>query len=182
MGHVRAAVVEGRRLRILYEPSDSESRWRTIDPIGVVTVRGVGYLLAIRDGADRTYRLSRIRGVESLDEPAVRPHDDDLERLWSQRRAQFLNDDSIEVTVRVHPDSRSRLLDTVEVVFAEQADPDGWARLDVAFQDARHAEWAVWQHGSLAEVISPESMRETFRERAAALVARYTGDTEGPVV
>ncbi|MFC0498499.1 WYL domain-containing protein [Streptomyces mutabilis] len=51
--------------------------------------------------------------------------------------------------------------------------PDGRLRLEVTFQDLRHAEWALWQLGTDAEALAPESLRTAPRERAAAMVARY---------
>jgi predicted DNA-binding transcriptional regulator YafY len=41
---VRACVLEGRRLRMLYAAAGQEPRWRTVDPVGLVTVRGRTYL------------------------------------------------------------------------------------------------------------------------------------------
>lgn len=92
MLEVRRAVLAGHRLRIHYAAADQAPQWRTVDPIGLVTVRDRGYLLATRSGADRTYLLSRVLAAEELPEPAQRPHQVDLERDWRQRCAQFLSD------------------------------------------------------------------------------------------
>jgi predicted DNA-binding transcriptional regulator YafY len=43
----------------------------------------------------------------------------------------------------------------------------------VAFQDSRHADWALWQLSTSAEVLAPEWLRTSLRDRAAAIVARY---------
>src|SRR5687768_9328679 len=60
MIEVRRAVLAGHKLRIHYTATGQPPRWRTVDPIGLVTVRDRVYLLATRAGADRTYRLSRV--------------------------------------------------------------------------------------------------------------------------
>ena len=52
MIEVRRAVLAGHKLRIHYAAVDRAPRWRTVDPIGLVTVRGKGYLLAT-SGAGR---------------------------------------------------------------------------------------------------------------------------------
>ncbi len=70
VAEVRRAVVAGHKLRIHYAAVDQTPKWRTVDPIGLVTVRDQGYLLATRSGADRTYRLSRVLAAEELAEPA----------------------------------------------------------------------------------------------------------------
>ncbi|WP_103352672.1 YafY family protein [Amycolatopsis sp. CA-128772] len=173
MLEVRRAVLAGRRLRIRYAATGQEPRWRTVDPIGLVTVRDRGYLLATRAGADRTYRLSRVLAAQQLPEPAERPGEVDLDRLWRQRCAAFLAEGHLAVRVRVRPDRREDLLSAAVAVRAEHPDADGWLRFEVTYQDAWHAEWALWQLGADAEALSPESLRTALRDRAAAIAGRY---------
>ena len=66
IGEVRRAVLRGRKLRIHYAAQNRNPAWREVDPIGLVTVREKGYLLAMVEGSDRTYRLSRILAAEEL--------------------------------------------------------------------------------------------------------------------
>ncbi|MFF8504572.1 helix-turn-helix transcriptional regulator [Streptomyces anulatus] len=174
MVEVRRAVLSGRKLRIHYAATDQAPQWRTVDPIGLVTVRDRGYLLATRSGADRTYRLSRVLAAEELPEPAQRPNRVDLDRIWRDRSARFLSGgDHVTALVRVDPARREELLGTALAVRAEDPDTDGWPRLEVTFQDARHAEWALWRLGTDAEALAPQSLRSALRERAATLAARY---------
>ncbi|MFI8325559.1 helix-turn-helix transcriptional regulator [Streptomyces sp. NPDC085529] len=174
MGEVRRAVLAGRKLRIHYAATGQAPRWRTVDPIGLVTVRDRAYLLATRSGEDRTYRLSRILAAEELPEAAERPGQVDLDRIWRERSARFLSGgDHVTVLVRMDPARREELLDTVLAVRAEEPEADGWLRLEVVFQDARHAEWALWQLGTEAEALSPPSLRAALRERAARVAAVY---------
>ncbi|MDI2127862.1 helix-turn-helix transcriptional regulator [Yinghuangia seranimata] len=173
MVEVRRAVLAGRKLRIHYAAADRAPQWRTVDPIGLVTVRDRGYLLATRSGADRTYRLSRILAAEELPEPAERPDRVDLDRIWRERCAAFLSDDQMTVLVRVNPERREQLLNTALAVRAEEPDADGRLRLEVTFQDARHAEWALWQLDTDAEALAPQSLRAALRDRAAAIAACY---------
>lgn len=179
MAEVRRAVLAGHKLRIHYAATDQTPQWRTVDPIGLVTVRGRGYLLATRSGADRTYRLSRVLTAEELPEPAERPNGLDLDRIWRERSARFLaGGDHITVLVRVDPARREELLDTALAVRAEEPDADGGLRLELTFQDSRHAEWALWQLGTDAEALAPQSLRSSLHDRAAALVTRYAADPD----
>ncbi|MGW9447183.1 helix-turn-helix transcriptional regulator [Streptomyces sp. NPDC055632] len=174
MGAVRRAVLAGRRLRIHYAATGQEPRWRTVDPIGLVTVRDRAYLLATRSGEDRTYRLSRVLTAEELPETAQRPDRVDLDRIWRERSARFLSGgDHLTVLVRVDPARREELLDTALAVRAEEPDADGRLRLEVTFQDFRHAVWALWRLGTDAEALTPPSLRASLRDRAAELVSRY---------
>ena len=176
MAEVRRAVLAGHKLRIHYAAAGHDPRWRTVDPIGLVTVRGQGYLLASRSGADRTYRMSRVRAAEQLADAAERADQVDLETVWRERSTQFrTGGEQVAVVARVDPARRKDLVDTALAVLSEVTDSDGRLRLEVTFQDARHAEWALWQLATQAEVLSPESLRRSLHDRAAAMLTRYPG-------
>ncbi|MGV9818791.1 helix-turn-helix transcriptional regulator [Nocardia xishanensis] len=174
LAEVRRAVFAGNKLRIHYAAVDQSPKWRTVDPIGLVIVRDQGYLLATRSGADRTYRLSRLLAAEELPEPAQRPDRVDLDRAWQERSTRFrTSGDQITVLVRVHPARREDLVSTALAVRAEEPDATGWLRIEVTFQDSRHAEWALWQLATDAEALAPRSLRTSLRDRATAIAARY---------
>jgi predicted DNA-binding transcriptional regulator YafY len=179
---IRRAVVTGHRLRIHYAAQDASPQWRTVDPIGLVTVRDRVYLLATRDGENRTYRLSRVLAAEELAESAQRDDEVDLDQIWKERCAQFLSDDHIAVQVRVAPGWREELLTNAVAVRAEEPDADGWSRLNVTFESLRHAVWAVWELGTDAEALSPHTLRVALGRRAAAMTALYDDVADhGPV-
>ncbi|WP_406291293.1 helix-turn-helix transcriptional regulator [Embleya sp. NBC_00896] len=173
MSEVRRAVLAGHKLRVHYAAPDKSPHWHTVDPIGLVTVRDRTYLLATKSGENRTYRLSRMLTAEELPEPAQRPDQVDLDRIWRERSAQFLSENHIPVLVRVNPTRREELLNTARAVRAEEPETDGWLRLEVTFEDLRHAVWALWQLGTDADALAPPSLRTALRNRAATLAARY---------
>ncbi|MGW0178609.1 helix-turn-helix transcriptional regulator [Nocardia sp. NPDC003345] len=174
MIQVRRAVLAGHKLRIHYAAVDQPPKWRTVDPIGLVTVRDTGYLLATTAGADRTYRLSRIHAAEALAEPAQRPDTVDMGRIWQERSARFrTGGDQVTVLLRMNPARRDELTGTALAVRTEETGADGLLHLEVTFQDSRHAEWALWQLGTDAEALAPQSLRTALRDRAAAIAARY---------
>ncbi|MGM7643803.1 helix-turn-helix transcriptional regulator [Nocardia sp. JW2] len=174
VAEVRRAVLTGHRLRINYAAVDQSAQWRTVDPIGLVTVADQSYLLATRSGEDRTYRLSRILDAEELPEPAQRPEHIDLDQAWKERSTRFrAGSDQIAVEVRVNGTRRAELVDTAVTVRSESVDPDGWLHLELTFQDPRHAEWALWQLGTHAEILTPPWLRTTLHDRAAALATHH---------
>ncbi|MGI5418952.1 helix-turn-helix transcriptional regulator [Actinomadura luteofluorescens] len=176
VAEVRRAVFAGRKLRIHYAAVDQTPKWRTVDPVGLVTARGQGYLLATRSGADRTYRLSRILAAEELDEPAQRTEQVDLDRAWQERSTRFrTGGDQVAVLLRVAPARREDLVGTALAVLSEEDDTDGLLRMEVTFQDSRHAVWALWQLATNAEVLAPQWLRNSLRDRAAAIATRYGG-------
>ncbi len=171
---VRHAVLNGHKLRIHYAALNRPAQWRVVDPLGLVALREQVYLLATRSGADRTYRLSRMTDAEELAEPAERPERVDLERVWQERSTTFLaGGDQVTVLVRVNPKHRETLVKTALAVFAEEVGGDGWRELKATFQDARHAEWALWHLAMDAEVLTPDWLRTSLRDRAAAVASRY---------
>jgi predicted DNA-binding transcriptional regulator YafY len=174
MAQVRRAVLAGHRLRLHYAASGRDPVWRTVDPVGLVTVRGKGYLLATVDGADRTYRLSRIDAAHELSEPAQRPERVDLDELWQQRSARFrAGGNQLTVTLRMAPERRDELAETALGVHTEVVETDGWLHMEATFQDLRHAVWALWQLGTDAEALSPPPLRAALHDRAATLAAGY---------
>jgi predicted DNA-binding transcriptional regulator YafY len=174
MAEVRRAVLAGHKLRIHYAAVGQPPKWRLVDPIGLVTVRDQAYLLATRSGAERTYRLSRVLAAEELAEPAQRQDRVDLDRAWQERSTQFrTGGDQVTVRVRVNPTRWEDLAGTALAVRAEETDADGWLRLEVAFQDPRHAEWALWQLSTDAEALAPQWLRASLRNRAAAIAGCY---------
>ncbi|GAA1305803.1 helix-turn-helix transcriptional regulator [Saccharothrix xinjiangensis] len=180
VAEIRRAVFAGHKLRLHYAAAGQGPRWRTVDPIGLVTVRDQGYLLATRSGADRTYRLSRVLAAEELDEPAQRPDRVDLDRAWQERGTRFrTGGDQVTALVRVDPARREELVGTALAVLAEGTDADGRLRLEVTFQDPRHAEWALWQLATDAEALAPRWLRTSLRDRATAIATRYGGPGPG---
>jgi predicted DNA-binding transcriptional regulator YafY len=174
VAEVRRAVFAGHKLRIHYAAVDQAPKWRTVDPIGLVTVRDQGYLLATRSGADRTYRLSRVLAAEELAEPAQRPARVDLDRAWQERSTRFrTGGDQVTVLVRVNGERREDLVGTALGIRSEETDADGWLRLEVTFQDPQHAEWALWQLATNAEALAPQWLRTSLRNRAAAIATCY---------
>ncbi|UMG94627.1 WYL domain-containing protein [Nocardioides sp. TF02-7] len=125
-------------------------------------------------GEERTYRLSRILAAEELAEAAQRAEEVDLGRAWQERSHRFrTGGKQVVVSLRLDPARRDDLLATALAVVTEAPEPDGRLRLDLTFQDRRHAEWAVWQAASGAEVLSPEWLRHAVRDRAAAIAERH---------
>jgi predicted DNA-binding transcriptional regulator YafY len=176
MTEIRRAVFAGHKLRIRYAAEERYARWRTVDPIGLVTAGGKSYLLATKAGADRTYRLSRISAAEELPDPAQRPHGVDLDQAWQERSTQFrTGGEQVTVLVRIHPAQREELVTNALAVLSEEPDILGWLRLEVTFQDARRAQSALWQLGTTAEALSPQWLRTSLRNRAAALTTHYDG-------
>jgi predicted DNA-binding transcriptional regulator YafY len=179
---VQEAVFANRRLRLDYAArGEDEPRRRTVDPVGLVDAGGQWYLLATRDGADRTYRLSRVRAAEVLDEPAAPAGDVDVEALWDARRARFRAGLAVlPARIRLPAARRGDLPGTV-TVDAEHPDGDdpGALVLDVRFGDPAHAGKVLWELAPHVELLAPPELRAALADRAAATAARYAAPAPG---
>ncbi len=172
LGALQEAVFAGRRLRLLYAARDAEARWRTVDPLGLVDAGGQWYLLATHDGADRTYRVSRVRAAEVLDEPAAPVGEVDLQRLWEQRRDRFRSGlGALPARVRLRASRRAALPGPV-AVDAESVDGE-WCVLDVRFGDLAHAVAVLWALAPDAEAVGPPELRAALAGRAAAVAGLH---------
>jgi predicted DNA-binding transcriptional regulator YafY len=170
---VRRAVFAGHRLRIRYAAKGQEPRWRTVDPVGLVSGGGKWYLLATRDGAERSYLLSRMREVQELDEPAERAAGVDLDRVWQEHRARFAGAmGTVTARVRVRPHRHAALLRVARSVGAER-ERDGWLHTDAEFADEGYAAMMLWSLAPDVEVLAPEPLRRALAVRAAETAARY---------
>lgn len=178
LSEVRRAVLNGRKVRISYAATGQSAEWRIVDPLGLVAVRGQVYLLATRSGEDRTYRLSRVVAAEELAEPAQRPERVDLEQLWRERSTSFrAGGEQVTVLLRIDPTRKATLARTALALFEEHESDDGWFQLRATFQDSRHAQWALWELATDAEVLDPEWLRAWLRDRAMKVVSWYTPET-----
>lgn len=178
---VQHAVFAGRRLRILYRSrGHDEPRRRTVDPLGLVEAAGRWYLLATdRDAggtgtdpaAERTYRVSRIRSAEELDEPARRPDGVDLEQLWLRRRAEFrARNPGVTVRIRLAADRRAEL-DRISVREIGTDQGDGALEVEAVFGDLPHAGRVLWPMLPGVAVLDPPELRAALAARARDALA-----------
>ena len=170
------ALWRNRRARIEYVRNGTAAT-RDISPLGLVLASGQWYLVAHRDQQRRTYRVSRVRSVNLLDEPAIRPADFDLAQSWAQARSDLEHESTaVEVTVRVQPAGLSRLRrlvpvhgqDRVPLICTEQID------ITVPFESENWACAALLSLGQDVEVLGPATMRKRVADQTGGAAARYT--------
>ena len=164
---IAGALWRGRRLDIRYREGAAIVS-RRLDPLGLVSKVGVWYLLAVRRGEERVYRVSRIVSARERLEPSTRPSDFDLAAAWAHRSEAFERGHTrLEVTVRV-PRSQVRYLRAARVV------EDGERATVIAqYEGVDHAFHSLLAYGAHAEVLAPEALRERIATAAAETVALY---------
>lgn len=170
------AVWRDRRIRMRYV-SEGREGTRDVDPLGLVLVAGDWYLMAMRDGMRRTYRVSRVLSVELLDEPVVRPPGFDLAQSWVDARREFENEKSaVEVTMLVAAKALPRLRRQVPVHGQDRipAGAGGEVEVTVPFESKNWAVEAILSLGAAVEVLGPAEMRRRVADEARSIAARYS--------
>lgn len=175
---VAAAVWSDRRARIVYTVRSGDTATREVDPLGLVLAAGVWYLVALRDGARRTYRVSRIRSVEELPASVRRPTGFDLAACWSDARSELERErTAVEVTLRIDAHALPRLRETLPVhghdrlpTVLPESDP---LEVTVPFESTEWAFTALLGLGATVEVLGPPSLRDRIAAELHAAAARY---------
>ena len=175
---LQEAIWQERRVCILYGRGECEAASeRRVDPLGLVAKGSVWYFVAALDGDVRSYRVSRVLGVELLDEPCHRPLDFDLAVFWEGSAARF----------RAHlPEYRARVRARQEIVarmpyagsFARieetgKPDEDGWVEVALRFDVEELACEYALGFGTLLEVLEPPALRAKVAAAAQQVVAFY---------
>lgn len=171
------AVWEEKRLYLSYRREGDDAVERLVDPLGLVAKGNTWYLVAAVEGEIRTYRVSRVKSAELVEERAARPPGFDLAAYWEQSTAQFTaNLPKYPALLRVHPSLLPRMKSGVRYVRFEPAgepDADGWCSVSAQFQTFEGACEYVLGHGPLIEVTEPLQLREQVYLLAQQTAARY---------
>jgi predicted DNA-binding transcriptional regulator YafY len=176
------AVWDGRAVELRYERRGKVVR-RRVDPLGLVLKGAAWYLVAAaqRPAGLRSFRVDRVRSVQPLDRPVVRPESFDLATAWAELQADF------EQHVRNYPvvarmaradlwwlrhglpePSASRALAAAEVA---EGDPVTFA---IESESLHVASGELLRLGGRVEVLEPSELRATMRETGEAMAALHS--------
>ena len=175
---IQEAVWQERRLRISYaRGATGGAVERTVDPLGLVAKGSVWYLVSMIDGEARSYRVSRVREAEVLDEPCARPAGFNLAAHWEQSNKEFKSKfPRFDATFRARREVVPRLYAAARFARVERAgkpDAGGWAEVSMRFQFEWEAcEFALGM-GTKVEVVEPEELREKVLRAAREVVEFY---------
>ena len=168
------ALWRGRRVRFLYESTQSGAGERLVDPLGLVARGSVWYLVATKDDRPRTYRVSRIREA-TLDEQDSRSSDDfELAAYWETSTAQFReNLPRYYITCLVAP-SVMRWVRYRGWRLEEEREEGDRIRIRLRFDAEEEGLQFALAFGADAEIIEPQELRSKVLEAARRTIERYT--------
>ena len=160
------AISEARLVRLVYAgASRDEVTERVVEPTEIVRYGGRSYLAALcrEAGAQRTFRLDRMRSVEVLDETVPAP------TAPTADRPSVTPTEGVSVRVRVWPRSHW-LLETFDAADVVQ-EGDVWEASLVVANPAWLVRIAMGQAGGI-EVLAPEEVRAQLHDAARSALDR----------
>lgn len=175
---VADAVWRERPIRIRYRSWKAE-RERRIEPLGIVLKGGAWYLVGQGEGSVRTYRISRIRDLEVLEERFTRPEPFDLEVYWTEniQRLDAELHPNLAI-VRLSPWA-IKLMEAFLSPYvrgaAEIGEPDneGWRVVTLPTCSIQQAAAEFLRFGTELEVLAPAELRTRMAEIAGELSTLY---------
>ncbi len=178
---VQQAVWEDRQLLLSYHVFyGSNVEDFAVDPYGLVAKAGVWFLVAMREGRARVFRLADIFNVKSPGGTFSRLPGFNLETFWKEWCGSYEREQhSYWVTLRISRelfnyfplyfgyDLRERMVATGE------PDEDGWRTVILPFRNLETARGRILTCGGAAEVLEPLALRLSLADLAAQIQKRY---------
>jgi predicted DNA-binding transcriptional regulator YafY len=177
---LQRAVVEGVQVRLSYVDRERRETERVVHPLGLVAKASVWYLVAGTEAGQRTFRVSRVRGVTPTGEPVERPDGFDLAATWEEIK------ESLEV-------GRTPLVASLLVAehavgwirgtFGRRAtigEPraDGRTEATIRSWSAEAAAAELAPFGEHVEVTEPREVRDALAAIGRRLVEAYGGNAK----
>lgn len=177
---LRRAVVTARQVRLDYGDRIGNRSTRVVHPLGVVKKGSTWYLVADTERGQRTFRVERVRAVELLDDPALRPDGFDLAEAW-RGIVDAVEAKRIGVTARLRVPRwalrwmRDGFGTAVEVDETTTSDPawDDTVEVLVGGPSVKVLARQMAPWGDDVDVVDPPELRAALADIGAALVARH---------
>ncbi|MFZ6656989.1 helix-turn-helix transcriptional regulator [Undibacterium sp. TJN19] len=176
---VADAVWTQQAIYIRYE-SWNGLKERIVEPLGVVMKSGAWYMVAQGENTPRTYKISRIHALSSLDQHFTRPADFDLAAYWDASTLRLQHDLHENIaTIRLSPTGiRMREIFLSAYIFSEmklspEPDEDGWYLATIPVGKSWHACIDLLRFGEDVEVLEPPELREKMREMITKMSRIY---------
>ncbi|MFF2908075.1 helix-turn-helix transcriptional regulator [Paenibacillus sp. NPDC057934] len=169
------ALWHDRVVKITYM-RNNESSERLIYPLGLVTKRGVWYVVAESMGELRTYRVSRLQHAEHTDDFFRRPENFDLGQYWQQSTQAFKSAlPSYPATVLIREETmkefaRERYLTIKNTIPSSHP---GWLEIEVDFNALEWACRVLLSYGSSVLALSPQVLQEQVRQALVDTTVLY---------
>ncbi len=177
------AVVGGKQVDLTYTDRAGNQSQRVVHPLGLVTKRGVWYLVSNTPKGIRTFRLSRVSGIKELDAPVERPSDFDLEAEWERIVSEM---ETRRMPVRVTATIRPDLVGPMRWIFGRHVrsldgDDDSRLLVEVRSQSALTMAAQIAGFGNGIELVdAPDAVVKQLRRITTELHRMYGINPDEP--
>ncbi len=174
---VASAVLARRQMSILYHGRErDQTTERRISPQRLVYYRSNWYLDAFCHlrNALRSFALDRLHPVEILDDPARDIPAEQLDAHFTGGYGIFAGKPQQTAHLRFTPEAARWVAD--EQWHPQQQGtilPDGGYELHIPYSDPRELIMDILKYGPDVEVLGPEALRQTIREKLSAALNNY---------
>ncbi len=177
---VYTALFQNQKLKLNYQPRYKKKPSEyTISPLGIVSHRGLLYLVVVGDYDPFQLALHRITAAELLDEKGESPTDFTLGGYVNDDQA-FTNrrfGEPIKLVIRMQEYAAKHLaecqLSTDQTIEPDTSGKEGWKRITATVNENEELHWWLNSYGAGVEVIEPSALRKAMCETAAALRKHY---------
>ncbi|GAA4932985.1 YafY family protein [Streptomonospora halophila] len=188
---IAAAVWDQHTIDAAYRRWDGAEVRRRLDPLGVVLKGGTWYFLARPHRGEgrpapsgplrpRTFRVSRVCGLQVRDDVFERPADFDLAASWAQWSREF-EESRHRLRTRVRLTRRAlelmpALSSPITAAGAEglEPGPDGWCEAELLVESVAVATSEFAAYGPEIEVLEPVELRSALAGCLRAAAALYS--------
>lgn len=174
---VYTALLEEKRFTANYRTvGGKSSTYQEVNPLGMVFVDGLTYLIAsINQHVDPILLLlHRFQSIELIDKPVAVPEGFDLDE-WVEELLTFPVGDTIRL--KVHFNNKSDIQRLKESPLSDDQKvkelPDGSFELAASVEDTLQLRWWLNGFGSRVEVLAPDSLRQEYIELADTYSRMY---------
>lgn len=175
------ALQNARRVRLRYgaRKHDGKTKDYTADPLGLVFLDGVVYLVCHLDGAEGTHvahlPVQRIKVITITDERASDPPDFDIDRFVDEKFDYPVGKKPLRLVFRM---ARATAMHLHERPLAKdqqfgEPDIDDFVTVRATTPDTQQLRWWLLGFGDKVEVLEPATLRAEFRAVAEQLHACY---------
>jgi len=171
------ALLEERRFTASYRTVGGKiSNYQEVNPLGMVFVDGLTYLIAsINQHVDPVLLLlHRFQSIELLDKPVTIPEEFELDE-WVEELLTFPVGDTIRLKARFSNQHDIQRIKESPLSENQQVKelPDGRFELTAAVEDTLQLRWWLNGFGARVEVMAPVSLRQEFVKLAIDLTQMY---------
>ncbi|WP_017814898.1 helix-turn-helix transcriptional regulator [Paenibacillus shenyangensis] len=176
LAQIRSAIRSRQLIRLTYRNNKQELQERLVEPL-VIALKGFTWYLYgyCRLRSDfRTFRISRIRGLEQLEEHfPYREHSlSELQYPWQQKPETESTCDRIQITLRIDPSIRVYAEDMFGPdTVTEQK--DGTLHVQAQWYDEPWLKFQLLAFGSRAQILAPSELAEKVAAEARKVAALY---------